>query len=115
MPYEMALSKLRSGEIEEVYEIPGIPESFKGVRLCEKPGTPRSDFYRPTLDSSDTAISPDVSLNNAGFFFKSGPKAAECVVAHDYVCAYPYAHDNRAVVISAGLIHGATIVSSLPA
>ena len=104
------------GKSKKSMTIPGIAESFKGVRLCEKPGTPRSDFYRPTLDSSDTAISPDVSVNNAGLFFQIWVSAwHECIAAHDYVCAYPAAHDDRAVVISAGMIHGATVVSSLPA
>jgi len=110
MPYELALSKLRTGEIEEVYEIPGVPETFKGVRLREYPARPSDCFYRGSLDQSKCTLTESDATANAG-------AASEKRVqrAREKVSAWPYSHDDRAVVISAGIIHGATIVSSLPA
>lgn len=106
MPFDLALRKLRDGEVEEVYEIPGKPLTFKGVRLKEKYSV-KPDFHRPSLDSSDTGISEMTSFNNAGFFFRGGSKISECREAHDIVEEYPFAHDSKAVVICAGKVYGA--------
>ncbi len=99
MPYDLAFSKLREGTIEEVYETPGHPETFKGVRLCEKPGQPRENFYRGSLDLSKSTITHEQSARNA-----------EAVADKFYnfdrerVIAWPFEHDRRNVVISAGKV-----------
>ncbi len=110
IPYHLALEKLRSGEIDEVYEIPGKPATFKGVRLRESPAKQPDSFFRGSLDQSKCSLPESDSAANAG-----AASEKRIARARGKVCAWPLAHDDRAVVISAGMIHGATVIPSLPA
>lgn len=110
MPYDLALEKLRAGEIEEVYDTPGQPQTFRGVRLREYPAKPSDTFHRGSLDQSKCTLTESDSAANAG-----AASEKRIARAREKVAAWPWAHDDRAVVVSAGIIHGATIVSSLQA
>lgn len=99
MPYELAIEKLRTGEIEEVYETPGDPSTFRGVRLCERRGQPRQDFYRGSLDLSKATITQAQSERNAEAVADSFWNFDRLRVA-----AWPNEHDRRNVIISAGRV-----------
>jgi hypothetical protein len=107
-----AFDAMRAGRAEEVYS---DTHEFIGIIMLEKPVSLSPQFHRPSLDSSDPAISDRTCFYNAGYYFPDGPEEAPCIASHDLVTEYPAIHDDRAVTICAGKIHGATIVSSLPA
>jgi hypothetical protein len=108
MDYGLALDKVCSGEAEQVYADPSNPLTFRGIRLIDRPTSPQPSFHRPSLETSNTAISHDVSLLNAGYFFDEGPRQRECVSAHELVECWPNEHDRNAVVVSAGKVYGAS-------
>jgi len=113
MPYSVALDKLLAGQAEEVYGDPRDPRSFKGIRLIDRAQCSQPSFYRPSLETSHTAITHDTSIKNAGYFFDEGPRQADCVSAHELVECWPEEHDRNAVIISAGRVCGAKLVPSL--
>lgn len=111
--FHVALEKVRTGQAEEVYGDPSKPESFRGIRLLDKSTPSKPSFHRPSLETSNSAITHDTTIKNAGYFFDEGPQQKECVRAHDLVESWPEEYDRNAVVISAGKVHGATWVPSL--
>jgi len=103
---EQALELLRNGVIEEIKDARG---EFLGIIKPEKPTNPKERFHRPSLETSNTAITHDTSIKNAGYFFIEGPLQRECIDAHEMVEAWPDEYDRNAVVISAGKVRGATL------
>jgi len=111
MEYALALEKVVSGQAEEVYADPRDVRSFKGIRLIDRTSPARPAFHRPSLETSNTAITHDTSIKNAGYFFIEGPLQRECIDAHEMVEAWPDEYDRNAVVISAGKVRGATFAA----
>lgn len=99
MPYDLAIEKLRAGEIEEVYDKPGVPQSFKGVRLRESPLPANERFHRGSTFNTDCCLTESDSLGNAGALGQIANR-----IASDRVCKWPIIHDTLAVVISAGRV-----------
>ena len=106
-----AFQALKDGRAEEIHN---DAREFVGIILRDKAAPLKPQFHRPSLDSSDTAISDETSFQNAGYFFPSGPEQPACESAHEIVVHYPEAHDTLAVVICAGTVHGAKILSHIP-
>lgn len=104
MKFKDALDGLRQRKIEQAFDSTG---KFVGVIIRESPAKDRST-YRSSRNQSKATLTEADSQANAG---AASEKRIER--ARDKVAAWPGAHDDRAVVISAGLIHGATLVPSL--
>lgn len=95
MKYNDALDGLRLKKIEEIHDRSG---KFIGVVLCESRPEVHEEFHRGSLHSSPTSITKSESIANAGL----APKK-RVVIAREKVTAWPDAHDDNSVVISAGV------------
>ena len=92
-----AISAMRDGRIEEIYSAEG---AFMGVTLCEKAApNPAEAFYRGSLTlSKSTLTDKDVEAN------VGAAKPLKVRRVQEKVAAWPFEHDDLAVVISAGRV-----------
>lgn len=97
---EEATELLRRGIIEEIYDRNG---NFVGIIKPERPCTPSERFHRSSLIDSDCSLTVADSLGNVGALSEAANGRAAARVS-----AWPMAHDDLAVVISAGRVYGAS-------
>ena len=93
-----AISAKREGRLEEIYSSSG---TFLGVMLRESPLKPSDEFHRGSLDLSKSTLTDKDVMANAG-----AAKPLHIRRVREKVAAWPYEHDDLAVVISAGRVYG---------